>query len=148
MADGLGIDLESVAPFVPVDDRFLVGVRDRQVAVVLVLDTGAQGARDGRRGSEVLVGGAHADVDVVSSVQRNLPVPLRRVRADPAVDGVEVVLATWRLGRGLGDAEGEAAPDRVDPMAPASAAVPALLRNVRRLSFLRCDMISSRAGRS
>ena len=93
MLDGVGVDLQPVAPAVPVDDRFLVGGGDRQVAVVLVPDPLAEGFGDGRGDAEVLVGGAHADLDLVGAVAGDLGVPLRRVGPDAAVDGVEVVAA-------------------------------------------------------
>ena len=91
--DGVGVDLEPVAPAVPVDDRLLVGGGDRQVAVVLVPDALAERGGDGRGDAEVLVGGAHADLDLVAAVAGDLGVPLRRVRPDAVVDGVEVVAA-------------------------------------------------------
>ena len=91
--DGVGVDLEPVAPAVPVDDRGLVGGGNRQVAVVLVPDPLAEGFGDGRGDAEVLVGGAHADLDLVGAVAGDLGVPLRRVGPDAAVDGVEVVAA-------------------------------------------------------
>ena len=59
-------------------------------------DAVAERACDSRGDPEILVGGAHADLDLPSAVIGNLGVPLRRVGADATVDRVEVVaVARW-----------------------------------------------------
>ena len=50
-----------------------------------------QGLGDGRRGAEVHVGDAHADLDAALAEQANLAIVFDRVGAEPVVDLVEVV---------------------------------------------------------
>ena len=76
------------------------GLRHVQVAPVLVREAILQGLGNRRRGAEIHIRDPHADGDAARAVQADLPVPLRAVRADSVVDGVEVVLSIrWLVGK-------------------------------------------------
>ena len=88
--DRLGIDLEPVAPPVPLHDRLDVRRRTPEVSPVLVGAPFGERLGDARRGAEVHVRDPHPDLDVLT-VGGHGPVPLRAVRPEPVVDLVEVV---------------------------------------------------------
>src|SRR5437868_15067535 len=90
--DRIGVDLEPVASFVPVDDRVDIRARGIHVTPVLVLHALLERSGDARRRSEVHVGDAHADSDVLFAISAYLLIPFDAIGPDTAIDRVEAVL--------------------------------------------------------
>ena len=92
---------DAVAPLVPRGHVLEEGSRQIEVAPVLVLQPLLQRLGDRRRGAEVHVGDAHADLDAALPVDPNLLVILHRIGAETVVRRVEVVLSVRTRRKGL-----------------------------------------------
>src|SRR5579862_8357747 len=93
------MDVDAIAPLVPVDDQLGKALRHIQVTPVLVLDAFSQSFRDGRCHAEIHISDAHADGDMLPAIKSDLLIVLDAVGADAIVGSIEIILARV-LGRG------------------------------------------------